>query len=148
MRLRYRKLIARVQCQVYFYGVTTNTWPLYLSAITDGQPGARIAERTGLPESTISRWLSDKAEPRPKQVVAVARAYGQNPVEALIAAGYLGEGEIDVPSKPTDLSLRAFTTLALSKEMVRRLEEGTDLDLIQSPLDENHPAMQKDTDRE
>jgi transcriptional regulator with XRE-family HTH domain len=148
MRLRYRKFIAHLQCPVYFSGVTTNTWPLYLSAITDGQPGARIAERTGIPESTISRWLSDKAEPRPKQVVAVARAYGQNPVEALVAAGYLEEGEIDVASKPTDLSLRAFTSLAISREMVRRIEEGEDPHMLQSPLDDDHPAMQKDTEPE
>jgi transcriptional regulator with XRE-family HTH domain len=128
--------------------VTTITWPSYLSAISGGQAGARIAERTGIPESTISRWLSDKAEPRPKQVVAVARAYGQNPVEALVAAGYLEDGEINVPSEPTDLSLRSFTTLSLSKEMVRRIEEGEDLHMLQSPLDDNHPAMQTDTDPE
>jgi transcriptional regulator with XRE-family HTH domain len=119
--------------------VTTITWPSYLSAITDGAAGARIAERTGIPESTISRWFSEKAEPRPKQVVIVARAYGANPVDGLIAAGYLDENELEVP-QTRRLQLRDFTDIELAEETLRRIREGN-APVLEAPLDENHPAM-------
>lgn len=122
--------------------MTTITWASYLSAITDGAPGARIAEHTGIPESTISRWFSEKAEPRPKQVVLVARAYGQNPIQALIAAGYLEPDDVDMPAAtPRRLQIRDFTDLELAEETVRRIREGSPV--LETPLNGDHPAMQE-----
>lgn len=106
---------------------------------TDGAAGARIAERTGIPESTISRWLSEKAEPRPRQVVTVTRAYGANPIEGLIAAGYLTEDEIEAP-QPRRLQIRDFTDIELAEETLRRIREGN-APVLEAPYDENHPAM-------
>lgn len=121
--------------------MTTPTWPEYLSAITDGAPGARIAEKTGIPESTISRWFSGKAEPRPKQVVAVARAYGQSPLQALIAAGYLDADELDIPAaEPRRLQIRHFTDLEMAEETLRRIREGGS-ETLEAPLDSSHPAI-------
>lgn len=121
--------------------VTTLTWPEYLSAITDGAPGARIAEKTGIPESTISRWFSGKAEPRPKQVLVVARAYNQHPVQALIAAGYLDEDDVDIQTtEPRRLQIRNFTDLEMAEETLRRIREGGS-QTLEAPLDAGHPAM-------
>lgn len=117
------------------------TWPEYLSIITEGAVGARIAERAGMPESTISRWLSGKSDPRPRQVVAVARAYNVSPLHALIAAGYLDQADVDLGATvPRKLQLRDFTELELAHEIVRRVEAGQG-GVLEDPLDDTHPAL-------
>ncbi|TFC92080.1 MULTISPECIES: helix-turn-helix transcriptional regulator [Cryobacterium] len=119
-------------------------WPQYLRTITDNAAGARIAERAGIPESTISRWLAGKVEPRPRQVVEVARAYDVHPLQALIAAGYLDDGDMDLPMvMAPQLQLREFTDLELARETIRRIEDQVwNSAVLTQPLDENHPAMQ------
>lgn len=119
----------------------TVTWPTYLRIITDGAPGVEIAKHAGVPNSTLSRWLDGSAHPRPKQVVKVARAYKVDPLQALIAAGYLEPGEVDMAAiAPRKLQLREFTELELAEEMVRRIAEG-ESQIIEAPLDGDHPAM-------
>ena len=126
---------------MYCNNVTeTVTWPKYLRAISDGDTGTQIAKRSGVPNSTVSRWLDGSAHPRPRQVVRVARAYGIPTIAALIAADYLDAGDVDLPPAPRTLQLRDFTTVEIMKEIVRRAEEG-DEDMTK-PLDGNHPAMQ------
>jgi transcriptional regulator with XRE-family HTH domain len=124
--------------------VTTRIdWPAYLRTITDGATGAKIAQRTGIPASTISRWLSGEFDPKPRQVVEVARAYGVHPIPALIAADYLSEEDVDLTGMtPRLLRLREFTELEIAQEMVRRIAEGESV-ILDAPLDENHPAMQQ-----
>lgn len=121
-------------------------WPAYLRTITDGATGAKIAQRTGITASTISRWLTGEVEPRPRQVVEVARAYGVHPIPALIAANYLSEEDVDLSEvTPRLLQLRDFTDLEIAQEMVRRVAEGPSA-ILEAPLDENHPAMQQLSD--
>lgn len=122
-----------------FKSVTPITWPTYLSAISDNAPGARIAERTGIPDSTVSRWFSGKAKPRPDQVVTVARAYGLSPLQGLIAAGYLQEGDVET-AEPRRLAIRDFTDLELAEETLRRIREGGS-QTLEAPLDDEHPAV-------
>ncbi len=119
----------------------TVTWPVYLRIITDGAPGVEIAKRAAVPNSTVSRWLDGSAHPRPKQVVKIARAYEVDPLQALIAAGYLEPGEVDLAAiTPRKLQLREFSELEIAEEMVRRIAEG-ESQIIEAPLDANHPAM-------
>jgi len=119
-------------------------WPLYLRTITEDAAGARIAERAGIPESTISRWLSGKVEPRPRQVVEVARAYNVHPLQALVAAGYLDDSDLDLPIVLSPrMQLREFSDLDLARETIRRIEDTVwNSAVLTPPLDENHPAMQ------
>lgn len=59
---------------------------------TDKQ--AEVAARTGIQQSTISRWLRpNPPQPSAPNVVAFARAYGLPPVEALVAAGVISAAE-------------------------------------------------------
>ena len=119
--------------------MSTISWPSYLAAISDNAPGARIAERTGIPDSTVSRWFSGKAKPRPDQVVTVARAYGLSPLQGLIAAGYLEEGDVETP-EPLGVEIRRFTDLQLAEETLRRIREGGS-HTLEAPLDDEHPAV-------
>lgn len=139
------KSIAYVQAFAVASGFVSTRidWPTYLRTISDGASGAKIAHQTGIPASTISRWLSGEFDPRPRQVVEVARAYGVHPIPALIAADYLSAEDVDLSAiTPRLLQLREFTELEIAQEMVRRIAEG-ESSIIEAPLDENHPAMQK-----
>lgn len=133
------RAMLRVWCPVVKQQID---WPTYLRVITDGAAGVTIAERSGIPASTISRWLSGEFDPKPRQVVQVARAYGVSALEALIAAKYLTAEEVDLAATtPREFQLREFTELEIANEIVRRIAEGESA-MLESPLDENHPAMQ------
>lgn len=96
-------------------------WPTYLRAITDGELNVRIAERTGVAATTIKRWFSGESNPHPLQVVAVARAYGHDPLRALIIAGHLAENDAPTTSAlPRRLQLAEFTKLEIAEELLRR----------------------------
>lgn len=117
-------------------------WTDYLRMISDDAAGAAIARKTGIPASTISRWLSGEFDPKPRQVVEVARAYGASPIQALIAADFLRAEDLDLPeSAPRQLQIRDFTELELAQEMVRRINEGESTSVLNDPLDSDHPAM-------
>lgn len=49
-----------------------------------------IAEAAGLNPSTVSRWKNGDGKPDASAVIAIARAFNADPVEALVVAGYLG----------------------------------------------------------
>ena len=120
--------------------VTYPTWSDYLQAIAGDDTGRQIAQKTGNSESTVSRWRSGAYLPEPRQAVAVARIYARNPIEALIAAGYLTEDEAGISVEtPRALQLRAFTDIELAREIVRRSDTGGILD---EPLGPDHPALQ------
>lgn len=72
------------------------TWSDYLRSITSDNQ-AEIAARTDVHYSTVSRWLSDDIDPTPRTVIRVARCYGRNPIEALVAVGYLSPDEAELP---------------------------------------------------
>lgn len=82
-----------------------------------------IAGRIGVSPSTVGRWRSGEVDPKPRQVVGFARAYDKNPIEALIAAGYLSEEDLG-----EDLTLRVsgdlddVSTFQLMDEVQSRLE--------------------------
>lgn len=90
--------------------------PTWLDAITTDS-ARTIAKATGLSHTTISR-AADNPTPAPAVVVAVARTYGYNPVEALARAGLLTTAE----ARPTtsEASLRAISSRALLQELLRR----------------------------
>ncbi|WP_164884569.1 helix-turn-helix domain-containing protein [Leucobacter muris] len=72
----------------------TKAWTRYLEAVTHPDNDRTVAEKLGISPSTISRWASGAVDPKPRQVVALARAYDKNPLTALIAAGYLDESDL------------------------------------------------------
>jgi transcriptional regulator with XRE-family HTH domain len=67
-----------------------NSWARYVARVTGDLKQADIAEKTGVAQTNVGRWLrGDPGLPRAESVVAFARAFGQSPIEALVAAGYL-----------------------------------------------------------
>ena len=75
-------------------GGLMNGWAEYIERVTAGMTQMQIAEATGLAQSAISRWLrGDTEAPRAEFVVQFARKLDRNPIEALIAAGYVTADE-------------------------------------------------------
>src|SRR5665213_2356012 len=76
--------------------VAQATWWRYVVTVTGDAAQKDIAAATGIDQSSISRWQRATSTPRAEAVVALARAYGRSPVEALVAAGYLSSSELGV----------------------------------------------------
>ena len=98
------------------------SWWSYVVTITGNATQKDIAAASGIDQSSISRWQRGTNTPRAEAVVAIARAYGRSPVEALIAAGYVDRDELGVVELGTltgDLT-RASTDSLLS-ELRRRV---------------------------
>lgn len=107
-------------------GVTADpaiaTWWRYVVTVTGNATQKDIAVTSGIDQSSISRWQSGTITPRAEAVVALARAYGRSPVEALVAAGYLSSTEVGVVELTTltgDLSGASIDSLL--NELRRRL---------------------------
>lgn len=66
------------------------TWAQYVKRIAGGLTQTQVAEKSGVAQTNIGRWLrGDPGLPKAESVVAFARAFQQPPVEALVAAGYI-----------------------------------------------------------
>ncbi|MGV1006672.1 MAG: helix-turn-helix domain-containing protein [Candidatus Nanopelagicales bacterium] len=98
------------------------TWADYTRRITAGATQADIAARTGIEQSSISRWRQGRNTPRAELVVAFARSYDRNPVEALIVAGYLDRNEVGGVIE-LETSLSVVSTDQLLDEMRRRFSD-------------------------
>jgi transcriptional regulator with XRE-family HTH domain len=98
------------------------TWWRYVGTVTGNAAQKDIAAATGIDQSSISRWQRGTNTPRAEAVVALARAYGRSPVEALVAAGYLSSSELGVVELTTltgDLTGASIDSLL--SELRRRL---------------------------
>ena len=76
--------------------VPDSTWWRYVVTLTGNAAQKDVAAATGIDQSSISRWQRGTTTPRAEAAVALARAYGRSPVEALVAAGYLSSTELGV----------------------------------------------------
>lgn len=100
-------------------------WSEYIDATSAGAYNAVIADRIGVDPATVGRWRAGAVDPKPRQVVAYARAFDLSPVQALVAAGYLDESELDLPvTPPRAFSLRDFSTSELLEEALSRVAHG------------------------
>jgi transcriptional regulator with XRE-family HTH domain len=102
--------------------VAEATWWQYVVTVTGNAAQKDIAAATGIDQSSISRWQRGTNTPRADAVVALARAYGRSPVEALVAAGYLSSSELGVVELTTltgDLTGAAIDSLL--SEIRRRM---------------------------
>lgn len=94
-----------------------------MAAATHPDNDKTIAEKIGVSPSTIGRWRSGDVDPKPRQVVGLARAYGKAPLSALIAAGYLAPEDLEgdmVVSLASDLD--EVSTSQLLEELSDRVE--------------------------
>lgn len=114
-------------------------WPTYLATLSTNQ--SEIARAADVHSGTVSRWFSRSSQPLATQVIAVARAFDQSPVLALLAAGYLTRAEVEqeVELSP-GMSLAEFSELDIAQELVRRIEAGETTKTTNAPLEVDHPA--------
>lgn len=95
----------------------TERWAAYVHSVTADVPQTSIAARVGVSQTTISHWLTGRRKPTVYQARDLARAYGANPIEALIAGGFLTSDDIRVPSGDP----RRIPTRVLLSEISRRM---------------------------
>ena len=105
------------------------SWWEYVITVTGNTAQKDIAAATGIDQSSISRWQRGTNKPRAEAVVALARAYGRSPVEALVAAGYLDSDELGVVELTTLTGdLRGASVDSLLSELRRRVLAGSSED--------------------
>lgn len=98
-------------------------WSEYVRRITRGYTQAQIADRAGVAESNVGRWLrGQRGRPLPDSVLALAKAFDRPPVEALIAAGWVTAEDVTMPAR-TPLSVYSLSDLL---DEVRRRTVGSD----------------------
>jgi len=102
---------------------TKNAWSRYIDATSGGDANSVIARKVGADPATIGRWKTGAVDPKPRQVVDYARAYGQSPIAALITAGYVDADELDLDIVPMPPSLHDFPDIVLAEELLRRIRE-------------------------
>lgn len=91
--------------------------PTWLTRITrDSQ--AKIADKTKLSQSSLSRQLSDDTPLAADTVITIARAYSKDPIRALREAGKLTTDE--VAAVTIEAPLEKFTDRQLLNELMRR----------------------------
>lgn len=107
----------------------TLDWNAYLDRLPGSPKDNQIAAAADIAKSTVSRWRGGQ-DPRPAHVVAVARAFGNHPLGAFTAAGYLTLDEVDtlIEGKALSalLSLDEISTAELATEVARRLNAKSD----------------------
>lgn len=103
---------------------SVDTWARYVNRIAGHLKQADIADKTGVAQTNVGRWLrGDPGMPRAESVVAFARAFGQPPVEALAAAGYITAREAS-PDSAARTPLSKYTNAELVAELQNRMTES------------------------
>lgn len=102
--------------------VENKAWTRYMSSTGGADNDKMIAAKVGVSPSTISRWRSGDVDPKPRQVVAFARAYEKSALLALVAAGYLDASDLGEEVALTmGQNLDEVSTATLVSELQERL---------------------------
>ncbi|MCM6761419.1 helix-turn-helix transcriptional regulator [Rathayibacter sp. ZW T2_19] len=102
-------------------------WSQYIDSVVGDEFNTTIAAKVGVDAATVGRWRSGTVDPKPRQVVAFARAYGQSPVGALFAADYVDETDINAPVRMPRLhELSDYSTSELMEEAATRIRATSD----------------------
>lgn len=91
----------------------------WLRRLAGDDSGRAIAHKSRVSVATVNRQIS-KEEFSPETVIAIARGYGQSPVEALAQTGYLtAEEAVGVPQE-------AMAELLTDQQLIRALAQRVD----------------------
>lgn len=100
-------------------------WSEYVRRVTVNMTQTEAAERAGVTQTAIGRWIrGDTDAPRAESVVAFARALDINPLEALVAAGYLLPSEVG-QSVNLRTPISDFSDIEIIDELKRRATGST-----------------------
>ena len=98
-----------------------DSWPAYVRRVAGGLTQVQIAQKTGLAQTNIGRWLrGDPGAPKADSVIAFAKSFGQPPVEALVAAGYL---DVADAASPVRTDLNEYSIEELLQHLLSRIPE-------------------------
>lgn len=103
-------------------------WRDYVTRVIGEDRQVDVAQRTGIDQTTISRWLShrpNEAPPRisPQSAAAFARGYGRPVLEAFVIAGFMTTEEAGI-TEPLTFDLSTVSNRDLAAEIRRRLLAG------------------------
>lgn len=98
-------------------------WSTYVRQVVGGDRQTEVARKTGIDQTTISRWLRPSedgaARISSQNVARFARGYGVPVLQAFVVAGFLSAEEADLKGEPLDLG--KIDSEALIAELQRRL---------------------------
>lgn len=104
----------------------------FFKAISGGASYRKMGSDSGIGYSTVRRQLTGEGDLTAGVVVALARAYGANVIEALKVAGFITAAEAGRPSL-TD-ALRNATDVELAEEILRRALAGEATEALTGPI--------------
>ncbi|AKJ72048.1 helix-turn-helix domain-containing protein [Gordonia alkanivorans] len=122
-----------------------NKWWAYVQQRTTGATQKAISEETGIEQTVLSRWKLGRNRPDAQNVIQFARAMGRPPMEALVAAGYLGSQEVgevvEVAMSATDLAVddlieemrRRIGTAEAQSAFIDALTQGAAVWIVEAP---------------
>lgn len=93
-----------------------NTWTDWLHRTSRNESTRTIASRVGKSHTTVQRWLHNG--PTPEAVFRLIIAYGADPIEAFVTAGWMTQAEAEQFRTNPDLS--AVPTDILTGELHQR----------------------------
>jgi len=103
-------------------------WKSYVQQVIGSDRQVDVARKTGVDQTTISRWLSTTEEAAPRMssraVAAFARGYQRPVLEAFVAAGFLTPEEAGMPAEPM-VDLTKIDVSDLVAELNRRLNPNS-----------------------
>lgn len=102
--------------------VVFNDWTEYvLTVIEPGERQVDIARRTGIDQTTVSRWLNGESKAiTPPSVRKFAIAYRRPVLEAFVVAGFLTSGEARLRQSDV-IDWKSVDSEVLLRELQRRL---------------------------
>ena len=110
----------------------------WFAEVTEGRSITRIAKDSGLFQSTVSRQLNSRSL-TPETVVAIARAYKQDVIDALVILGLINDD--DIRFRHAKSSLEEATDAEIALEVWKRMGDidaipagSNDFQLLNLPL--------------
>lgn len=101
--------------------MSTQQW---MESVSDGATVNAVASKAGVSQSTLATQLASTTGLKPDMAVRIARAYGSDPVVALVQVGLLQADEV------TGVSADELRTQIAAEMDAQRLEEMTDDELM------------------
>ena len=96
-------------------------WSQYFRRVARDTSRKDLAAAAGVAQSAISRWFNAVARPSADSAIKFARGMNANPVEALVAAGYLRQE--DVTAVIEVIQVNQWTDAELLAELAGRLAQ-------------------------
>ncbi|WP_276670243.1 hypothetical protein [Schaalia cardiffensis] len=119
-------------------------WWKYVQSVIGSDSFTEAANRAGFDKSAFTRWKKG-ANADPAFAVALARGYGRNVLESLVASGLitLEEAGATVVHVGAEQALHEADDMEIVREILRRIQREPESDhpMLVQPVDSDHPAM-------